>query len=421
MVNVNFYLRDKNINKPTPIILRATYNGIKVKCKTNISINPKDWNISEQKPKKNKEQTNRLVFLQNAALKTYNHYTGILSKVPTPSEFQTKYSELAGLSVKKEIEPTKKITLLAFIKKSIEEMKTNYNPTTKELFTKSTILKKKQAEKLLIEFNKEKYRIDFEKIDLDFFQDFKEFLQSKKYSQNTIAKHFKSLKSFLNEATERGINTNLAYKSKRFVVPEVEVDNIYLTSEEIEKIFNLDLRNNEKLGRVRDLFILGCMTGLRFSDWAITPKNIKGKFFEVNTTKTKQTVVIPIHSYLTKIMNKHKSINGELFPRKMSNQKMNVYLKELCQLIEPLQKKGLTKSTKGNFTLSNLVGKYSKVTTHTARRSFATNLYNEGIPAISIMKITGHKTETAFLKYIKVTPAENAKVIELHWAKQLQG
>lgn len=58
------------------------------------------------------------------------------------------------------------------------------------------------------------------------------------------------------------------------------------------------------------------------------------------------------------------------------------------------------------------------ITTHTARRSFATNLFLDGVPAITIMKITGHKTEKAFLLYIKITPNENAKILQLHWQKK---
>lgn len=54
---------------------------------------------------------------------------------------------------------------------------------------------------------------------------------------------------------------------------------------------------------------------------------------------------------------------------------------------------------------------------HTARRSFATNMYKSGIPSITLMKITGHLTESSFLKYIKVTPAEHATKMHEMWQK----
>ena len=61
--------------------------------------------------------------------------------------------------------------------------------------------------------------------------------------------------------------------------------------------------------------------------------------------------------------------------------------------------------------------KWEMVTTHTARRSFATNMYKSGYPSISLMKITGHRTEKAFLLYIKVTPEDSAKQLLKHWKK----
>ena len=61
--------------------------------------------------------------------------------------------------------------------------------------------------------------------------------------------------------------------------------------------------------------------------------------------------------------------------------------------------------------------KWEVVSSHTARRTFATNLYKSGFPSISIMQITGHKTEAAFLKYIKVNKHEHAKLLAEHWRK----
>lgn len=63
--------------------------------------------------------------------------------------------------------------------------------------------------------------------------------------------------------------------------------------------------------------------------------------------------------------------------------------------------------------------KYELISTHTARRSFATNLFKAGFPAISIMKITGHKTEKAFMRYIKITEEQNAELLGEFWNKTL--
>lgn len=105
-------------------------------------------------------------------------------------------------------------------------------------------------------------------------------------------------------------------------------------------------------------------------------------------------------------------------PPTLSNTKMNLYLKDLGALIESLDTKVSTSITKAGKNITTTNKKYKLLTTHTARRSFATNLYLDGVPSYTIMRITGHRTEKAFLRYIKITPNESAKVLQLHWKKK---
>jgi len=94
---------------------------------------------------------------------------------------------------------------------------------------------------------------------------------------------------------------------------------------------------------------------------------------------------------------------------------MNDYLKVICEKVECLKVSVETEYVKGGVEVFEDKMKWELVTTHTARRSFATNVYKSGFPAISLMKITGHRTEKAFLLYIKVTPEENAQKLLSHW------
>ncbi len=130
--------------------------------------------------------------------------------------------------------------------------------------------------------------------------------------------------------------------------------------------------------------------------------------------KTQGKVVIPCHPVVTAMLDKY---NGVL-PAAISNQKMNDYVKELCQLADITHKesKGITK---GGKRVIRTVEKWQLVSTHTARRSFATNMYVLGVPAITIMRITGHKTEKAFMRYIKLDEEQHAQIIALHWQKQI--
>jgi hypothetical protein len=71
-------------------------------------------------------------------------------------------------------------------------------------------------------------------------------------------------------------------------------------------------------------------------------------------------------------------------------------------------------TTKGGLTVEVKKYRYELVFTHTARRSFCTNAYLKGMPSIDIMQISGHKTETAFMKYIKVTKEQVAERMSIH-------
>ena len=259
----------------------------------------------------------------------------------------------------------------------------------------NTIKNYKQALVKLQDFKKETRKpVDFENITLEFYNDFTKFLNKKGYSTNSIGGFIKNVKVFMNEATDRGLNKNLEYLNKRFKVIEEHADTIYLTEVEILKLYELDLSNNERLEKVRDLFIVGCYTGLRFSDLEQVNRDnfIKGNSqIKIKTQKTGETVVIPVHKFVKHINDKYESV----LPNSISNQKMNDYLKEIAQLAG-LEDSVLISITKGGKRVQESFFKYELVSTHTARRSFATNLYLADVPSITIMKITGIKLKKPF-------------------------
>jgi integrase len=430
MAQVNFYLKAGIASDLKRILISIHFSGKRVLCKTGEKATKENLMISllgdsdfkdcnPMLKKENKRLRERLNFLKDCADRTQKHFTDIEKKVPEKErDIQNKFYEIAGLLATEPTNEPEKETLISFITKVIREANTRQNDRTGKPISGNTIKVYNQCLRLVTEFNKTKRRIDFQNIDLDFFQDFKEFMLAKGYSQNTIAKHFITLKSFLNEATERGINANYSYKSKRFRVPQVPTDTIYLDSIELNSMYEIDLSKEPKLDRVRDLFLVGCYTGLRFSDFSnIGPENLKGDFFEITTQKTNETIIIPIHPKLRPIMAKYVGKYPNSLPPAISNQKMNEYLKEIGKRIEGLNENINVVSTQGILKVNKTFQKFEKISTHTARRSFATNLYKEGFPPQGIMKITGHRTEKAFLKYIRITPSENAEILKLHWAK----
>jgi integrase len=310
---------------------------------------------------------------------------------------------------KKEIIAPPKPTLLNFLESYIKERKS-------VLKGKGKIFKTLLNHLITYKKWRKKAKFDYEDITLDFFNDFliKYLYEKNQFATNYAAKLVDTIRQIMEEAEERGYHSNRTYSSKKFRVSQVEVDNIYLSTTELTKMYEYDLSQNERLERVRDLFIVGCYTGLRFSDFTNIRSEhivcIEGKYYiSLITQKTSQQVTIPMKSCVKDIYEKY----GNQMPKAITNQKMNDYLKELGKLIGLDEKISIT-SMKGGKRIDEIIPKHDLISTHTARRSFATNAYKEKIDPMKIMKITGHTTERQFLKYIKVNSEENAQLMAEH-------
>ena len=417
MASFNLYLRDRKAKSDTSIYLLFDDGVNRAKIYIQQSINPKDWNPEKGEARK--------------SLEAYSDFNGKLSKIRGKCEavhtaltkdgkftidtlkeqFKTFLDELNGRSKENTSGENKTFT-------SLSDFAKHYIDSVKSIKAANTILHNNQTLTLLKDFEATKRKkITFDRVNLDFYNDFLDYLtKSKNYSPNTIGKHIANIKLFLNEATERGFNTKFDFKSKRFKTTSETIESIYLSEAELLKIYKHDFTKHKKLEHTRDLFIIGCFTGLRFSDFSqLKIENITDGQIKVKTQKTGETVVIPIHWTVKEILQKYAHTTKGL-PRPFSNQKMNDYLKDVGEDVK-INENILHTHTKGGLKVQTTIPKYNLITTHTARRSFATNLFLSGFPAISIMKITGHKTEKSFMKYIKISQQENAKLLQLHWGE----
>lgn len=241
----------------------------------------------------------------------------------------------------------------------------------------------------------------------------------KNYKQNTVIASFGVLKPLLNAAAKDGIEINDTYY-KELQGKGKDVDNIYLTEEEIKKIYNLDIAALKASGDIdaksnieatRDLFIIAAWTGLRRSDinklndgvWSVKDGE---DLLYITAEKTKRQVVIPLHPMVKAIYQKY---NGVL-PKLGDKANTNNHLRNLGRLAGIDEIVPVVENRGGKVTTYHY-HKYELIGMHTARRSFATNMYLHGMPTLSIMQITGHTTEHNFLKYIKVTAEQNAMMI----------
>ncbi len=238
----------------------------------------------------------------------------------------------------------------------------------------------------------------FEDIDAKFYNGFKEFMTSKLLSMNTIATRFKSVKAVMQSAYVAGLHKSEQFR--HFKVRMETADTIYLNEEELDCMYNLSLTG--KLDKARDYFIIGAFTGLRFDDWdRVSSERVVDDILSVRSCKTGELSTIPVHPYVSAILEKYE---GTL-PPKPSNQKLNEYIKivaaraGISDFVE-------TRITKGGVKDFASTEKAELVTTHTARRSLATNLVLRGVSPYVVMKITGHATLSNFERYVRLQELE---------------
>ncbi len=262
--------------------------------------------------------------------------------------------------------------------------------------------------------------ITFDSFDANFYEAFVKYLTYdipqvrrkeaiKGLKANTAGKTIKHLKAFLKDRMWKKVIPHIDLTG--YKVLEEEVDAIYISWEELSLIYHLNLGDAHYLEKYRDLFVLGCLTGFRFSDYSdIRPEEVRNGMLYVNQTKTLSTVVVPLRTDAKRILiDKYKMQMPQV-----SNVNFNYYIKEL------VKKAGLDEMIKivhkrGTHITEETRPKYAWVTSHTCRRSFCTNEFLAGTPTNLIMAISGHKTEKAFRRYIKADQVQKAHMIKRLW------
>jgi len=423
MAKINFFLKESSSNKETIIFLVLNHNYKRLKYSTGEYIHPKEWDFREKSPILSKKFPH--CYDIKRRLEEYRYFlTDLIGeykrrrKEITPQILREKldaeFKSINPLEHDNEHETVKnKTTLFNYIDEFIKECKEGkrLTPIRKTRYKQWTLKGYTTMNYHLTNYKKaKKIALDFEDITSDFYQDLLAYFNSLQMATNTIGKHIKNIKVIMRAAHEEGLHQNTDYTKKSFRTITEETDAIYLSEDEISRIYNLDLssKKNNHLERARDLFMIAARTALRFQDVTTIQKHNftkKGNnyFLVKQTSKTGAKVVIPLKKEVLEIYHKY---DGNL-PNNLSNQKMNQYIKEVGKMAN-INEIVTKYTTKGGERTEETKEKWEFITTHSARRSAATNMFLAGIPPISIMKITGHKTERAFLKYIRMSEEDNA-------------
>ncbi|MEO9872922.1 tyrosine-type recombinase/integrase [Ekhidna sp.] len=388
MSTVNFFLKDSKAKKTAITALIVDGRNYRKKVYTGISINPKHWS-------KNRKR----VLSSEPKAVAYNNDLDRIGGLLEDSYRKAKREGIEATTeyFKSVLEPARVRVLSSWeiydefleAKKSIPSSYEKYVTLKKYL----NDFEKFRRKKLLIN--------DFDHIVLEEFQNY--FLNHTELKNGSIKRYFGFLKSFLNWSLSRAYLENRNFQLFK-PISQPDTLKIILTDEEIQKIIDTDLGEKKYLANVRELLILSCDTGLRFSDYTrIDIQHIKkdedGDLnLALRNKKTNHLIWLPL---LTKRSEKivERIIDGEIRP--ISNQKMNDYVKELgmlCGIDEPFE----IDSFKGKKTISEVKPKYELMSTHIGRRTFATKYYLQEVPAEIIMHYTGHKDYKSFLQYINI-------------------
>ncbi len=369
-----------------------------LKVSTKIKIDPAKWNGKKEKAKNDKlvvngKNVNReLIRFKESFYEALTYCEN--NNCMTLENLRRKFRELLGIKISQKRKVNNK-SFLIFFKRVVDEYKAKNINYWQGYQTTYNHLKNFFGED----------DPSFDEINSKFYLEFNDYLFDKGQAKNTINKHWKNIKAVMKQAFLRKLHSNDEYiQFKRY---QEKSDTIFLTLDEIRKIEKLKLTGTEEI--VRDYFVIGCYTGLRVSDWDKISYDVidENSIANIKADKTNEYSIIPIHETVKKILKKYNGI----LPRRPSQNTINKYLKSIG-LKAGITSVVKTRITKGGKQVITTQKKFMLIASHTARRSFATNLILEGYPPHVVMKITGHKTITSFEKYVRFDELEASKKLK---------
>ena len=378
---------------------------VNIKVYTGITIKTKHWS-----------KLNFCVLSANQDAVAINAYLKDLQKQITDIYLSAKGNN---------IQPDAK-----FIKSSLDNLKKTVTPLPEKLnfwqiwdlylvsnknrFKEGSFLKFNALKNHLLDFEKKrKFSFHFDSINSFLLEDLQNFFyEIQELNTQTTAKYIDIFKMVLKWSLDNDYTTNAEWRKFK-PIQQKETLKIILTNDELNLIRKADLKELNHLKNVRELLILSCYTGLRHSDYS----RIKAEHYKMNNDgtptlsirqeKTGDFVEIPLTPEAQKIV--EKIISGKI--HNITNQKMNLYLKELCKIAK-IDESFEVHTFKGKTSKVDLKPKYELVSTHTGRRTFATNLLLKGIPAQTVMLFTGHRDYKSFTKYVNIPKSAQMQTIK---------
>ena len=404
MATVNFLYRStkEKANLHLRLLYRFNETDFVFGANTKFEVLKDYWNKQHKKKSKDIDISNRQTEVNTELNKIENHVLNAFNSV-NPDEInkewlQTQIDYYYNPPQQAEKLPTE-----------LNKYLLHYIDVKRTEVTESTIKKCNVIKQLLTRYQSHyKKNLLLTDIDTNFKTHFENYCLSNGYAPNTIARTIRFIKTICKHAKSNGLETS--YQLDSIKVKYHKIESIYLTVNELEAIEKTS-GLVEHLNNARDWLLISCYTGQRVSDFMRFTKEMirfeKNKegvlkpLIEFTQKKTGKEMTVPLSQKVMDILGKR---NGE-FPRAISDQKYNDYIKIVCREAKITQKvngsvisetapeSGIYRKETGVFEKCDLV------TSHIGRRSFATNNYGT-IPTSFLIYVTGHSTEAMFLNYI---------------------
>jgi integrase len=379
---IRVYIRKNKLNKDgkAPLLMRLTINRRRWDSALKVSLDPKDW---DQK----KELASGDDKYSNLANETIESTKFRIHKIKLGLEDQGRILTLEEVKSKYLDKDKNSRTILSLFEKHNEECELKAGV----IITRATYGRYVNCCKHVRDFIKKEYKAEdlpITEINKRFYERLEFYLKKdKKCCHNTTLKYIRNFNKITRIAVENGWLQKSPYREIGYHLEEI--DKPYLTKEELESISQKEI-SITRLSIIRDMFLFGCYTGLAFSDIKeLTEDNIQlgidGNLWIIKSRKKTNIVSkIPLLNISGRIIEKYKNYpksgnHNTLLPIP-SNQKMNAYLKEIADIC------GIKKT----------------LTTHTARRSFATTIMlHNGVSMEAVSKMLGHTSLQMTRKYAK--------------------
>ena len=408
MATVKFRLRS-NANKNVSIKVRLmTGRNNDIETNTGFTINPKEWSDATNKPKQNTAENKRL-FNDLKKLETYL-FDSLNNDLANSVIIDKYWLENRINDCFKRIEKIDNGILVNHIQYIIDNANTRKIKGRNKLGLSENRIKGYKTFKKIIENYQEVIKKQIHLLDVNkpFVEKFTNWLiNTKEYSVNYAGKQIDNLKTVCLDAEKLEIPINNQIKFIESFSENAE-DRLIVTLsiDEIEQIRTTELETKAHIN-ARKWLLIGCQIGQRSNDLlAITKEDFrytsKGINLDLIQQKTSKPVTIPIvEDYIIDMIENN-------LPYKISSQKLNEYIKEICKIAkidEVIKGKKIDKDTKRKKL--DFYPKYELITSHSFRRSFATNYYKRMHTPI-LMNITGHTKESIFLNYINKSEDKDA-------------